>query len=69
MNSNFTKQIEELENYSLQMVDLFSQLPDSFFDDPMLQPPTKVVNNIIKYSKGDSVDTADSEKLYRYIFN
>jgi len=69
MNSNFTKQLEELENYSLQMIDLFSQLPDSFFDDPLLQPPSKVINSIISYSKGDPVKTDDTDKLFRFNFN
>lgn len=68
MNSNFTKDLEQLESYSLQLIDLFSNLPDSYFDDPMLQPPAKIVDSLMSYAaKGKSIKEPD--KLFRYTVN
>ncbi len=65
MNSNFTKNLAILEEYSLAMIDFFDGLPDYFFEDENLQPPKRIVDNIVRYSKNHISPLCNDNKLYR----
>ncbi len=70
MNSNFTRSLKQLEEYSLAMIDLFDNLPASFFEDPSLEPPQRVVDYILKEAKKDkNSQSDDTTSLYSYSVN
>ena len=67
MNSIFTQDLSQLEEYSLAMIDFFDKLPDSFFDDESLEPPKKIVDSILQYSKDHKASSFYNEtKLFRW---
>ncbi|MGQ1784506.1 hypothetical protein ACT29I_05170 [Saccharicrinis sp. GN24d3] len=69
MNSSFTQDLAKLEAYSLAMIDFFDKLPDSFFEDENLEPPKRVVDNILRYSKDHTSPLQNGSKLFRYGIN
>ncbi|GAF02364.1 hypothetical protein [Saccharicrinis fermentans] len=67
MNSIFTQDLSKLEEYSLAMIDFFDKLPDSFFDDESLEPPQRIVDSILQYSKNhQSSSLYNGTKLFRW---
>ncbi|MCW3806242.1 hypothetical protein [Plebeiibacterium marinum] len=69
MNLNFTQNIKTIEEYSLSLLDLFDELPDSVFEDERLSPSKKVMGNIIKHLRGNDQSLTDDSRLQRYNFN
>ncbi len=69
MNSNATKDLAKLEEYSLALIDFFDNLPNSFFDDENLSPPQRIVDYIVGYSKNQVSPLQNNTKLYRFAMN
>jgi len=51
MNYNFTTVDEDFEEYCLIIMNLFEELPYTFFINNNFSPSTKTIDNILNYSK------------------
>ncbi len=51
MDFSFTTLEDSFEEYSLAILKLIEKLPDTFFNKKELSPSSKIIDNIISYSK------------------
>ena len=69
MDSNSTRDLAKLEEYSLALIDFFEKLPDHFFEDKNLEPPKRIIDSILHYSKSKISPKNNDTKLYRFALN
>ncbi len=51
MDLNYTLSVDELEQYSLTLIEVIDNLPDTFFINRNLAPSNKTIDFILSYSK------------------